>query len=322
MVCAGLFALSHVASATPIKVLWYTYADSASEYVSFYTSLAGTGPGSAASYPQSGGITWDLTFFGPSSPVPVFSAYDVLVIHSGEAFRTQPPGGATVTPDYAGILSNRNAIEAARGNRTLISGADADFHAVRGDSGLCPGAACGNYDGARGYVINAVDWAASGAGLGVVSFYHGEFAGSFWWDDPSSFLRSELQGNWMPFHENAAVVPASAANLSLDQGLTSSGLSSWGISFHGAFTNPIPGYISTVDSASHPGYSLSIATVALCQPTSTSRCISATLDEPSSASLLVLGALAILFAFRNGRAGRKRARFEAHDASEFIVRPH
>ncbi|MGZ5145837.1 MAG: PEP-CTERM sorting domain-containing protein [Burkholderiales bacterium] len=322
MLCASLFALCHLASATPIKVLWYTYADPASEYVTFYSSLAGTGPGSAGSYPESGGITWDLTFFGPSSPVPVFSAYDVLVIHSGEAFRTQPPGGATVTPDYAGILTNRNAIEAARGNRTLISGADADFHAVRGDSGLCPGAACGNYDGARGYVINAVDWAASGAGLGIVSFYHGEFAGSFWWDDPSSFLKSELQGNWIPFHENAAVVPASAANLSLDQGLTSSGLSNWGISFHGAFTNAIPGYISTVDSASQPGYSLSIATVALCQPTSSSRCISATLDEPSSASLLAVGALAIFFRFRNGRAGRKRPRSDAHDAIASLVRPH
>jgi hypothetical protein len=322
MLCASLFALCHLASATPIKVLWYTYADPASEYVSFYSGLAGTGPGSAGSYPESSGITWDLTFFGPSSPVPVFSAYDVLVIHSGEAFRTQPPGGATVTPNYAGILANRNAIEAARGNRTLISGADADFHAVRGDSGLCPGAACGNYDGARGYVINAVDWAASGAGLGIVSFYHGEFAGSFWWDDPSSFLKSELQGNWIPFHENAAIVPASAANLSLDQGLTSSGLSNWGISFHGAFTSSIPGYISTVDSASHPGYSLSIATVALCQPTSSSRCISATLDEPSSASLLAVSALVLLFVFRNAQARGKRLGPEPYDALEFGMRSH
>jgi hypothetical protein len=177
ILCASLFALSQAVSATSIKVLWYTYA--ASEYVSFYSSLAGTGPGNAGSYPEGPGLTWDLTFFGPSSPAPWFSAYNVLVIHGGEAFRTQPPGGGLATPDFS-ILDNKIAIEEARGNRTFISGSDADFHAVRGDSGLCPDVHCGSFDGARGYVIDAVDWAASGAGLGILSFYHGEFPGSFW----------------------------------------------------------------------------------------------------------------------------------------------
>ena len=124
VLCASLFALSQAVSATSIKVLWYTYADPASEYVSFYSSLAGTAPGNAGSYPEGPGLTWDLTFFGPSSPAPVFSAYNVLVIHGGEAFRTQPPGGSLATPDFRGILDNKIAIEEARGNRTFISGSD------------------------------------------------------------------------------------------------------------------------------------------------------------------------------------------------------
>lgn len=240
-----------------------------------------------------------MTFFGPSSPSPAFADYDVLVIQSGEAFRTGPPEGPLATPNYSGILNNKTAIEAARGNRTFISGSDADFHAVRGDSGLCPDVSCGNYDGARGYVINAVDWAASGDGLGIVSFYHGEFPGSFWWDDPSSFLSSELQGQWINFSpdENAVIIPASVAGYPLDQNLSSVGLSGWFNSFHGGFSN-IPGYASTVDSGSHAGLSVSIASGAFvdgstsgpgtgtCRPGGGTNCASATVDEPSSAFLL------------------------------------
>src|SRR5687768_8392430 len=80
-VLCTLIGICNPAFATTIDVLWYTYADPASEYVSFYSSLAGTNAGNAGSYPESSGLTWNLTFFGPSSAPPTFSAYDVLVIH-------------------------------------------------------------------------------------------------------------------------------------------------------------------------------------------------------------------------------------------------
>jgi hypothetical protein len=294
ILCASIFFLSQAVSATSIKVLWYTYADPASEYINFYSSLAGNGPGNAGSYPEGPALTWELTFFSPLSPAPVFSEYNVLVIHGGEAFRTQPPGGALATPNFSGILDNKVAIEQARGNRTFISGSDADFHAVRGDSGLCPDVHCGSFNGARGYVINAVDWAGSGAGLGILSFYHGEFPGSYWWDDPNSFLRSELQGNWFPVRENALVIPASAADFAANQGITSDGLSNWFHSFHGGFSF-IPGYSTTVESSG--GTPVSLATIALCQPSSGIYCTSAsaTLDEPTSASLLGVVLLLVTF---------------------------
>jgi hypothetical protein len=299
VLCASLLAVSSLVHATSIDVLWYTYAHPSSEYVSFYSSLAGSGPGSAGSYPESGGLTWNVSFFGPSSAPPSFGTYDVLVIASGEAFRTGAPGGPLATPNYSGILDNRIAIEAARGLRSFISGADADFHAVRGDSGLCPGAGCGNFDGARGYVINAINWAASGVGLGIVSFYHGEFPESFWWDDPNSFLRAELQGNWFGLRENAVVIPPSAAGFPFNEGLTSAGLSGWTFSFHGGFSS-IPNYSSTVDSGSHPGLSVSIATVALCQPTSEFLCTTGAVYEPSSIALFA-GGIFLLFVVLNGR---------------------
>jgi hypothetical protein len=223
----------------------------------------------------------------------------VLVIHSGEAFRTGAPGGPLATPDYSGVLNNRLLIEAARGNRTFVSGSDADFHAIRGDSGLCPDAHCAAFDGALGYVIDAIDWAAGGAGLGVVSFYHGDFSGSFWWDDPNSFLRSELLGKWTNLipDEDAVVIPATASGYAVNQGLTSAGLSNWFHSVHGGFSNLV-GYASTADAVSAPGFSLSIATIDLCQPTAGTFCLAAIVNEPSSASLLTGAALLLIFALR------------------------
>ena len=248
--------ISAAATAEQINILWYTYAAPGSEYRAFYSALAGA--------PQVTGVDWRITFFGPTDPAPDFGRYNVLVIHSGEAWRTNPPGGSLATPDYSGILNNRAAIEAVRGERTFISAADADFHAIRGDSGQCIDAHCGAFDGALGYVVNAVNWAASGAGLGILSFFHGEFAGSLWWEDPASFLRAELLGNVVNFQpdENNAIIPAPATSYPLNQGLTTTGLSNWNNSFHGGFPDSLPGYAPTVVSGSHPGYAVSIATSA------------------------------------------------------------
>lgn len=263
------------ASATQLDVLWYSYAAPTSEYKSFIAALASI-------------ENWNLTFFGPTDPTPTFGDYNVLVIESGEAFRTGPvPGPPYATPDYSGILNNEAAIEAARGNRTLISGSDADFHAVRGDSGVCAGC----FDGALGYVVNSVDWAGSGTNLGVLSFFDGAFPGSFWWDDPNSFLQAELQGYVLDFAtgENTAIINPVEATYPMNQGLTSLGLSNWSNSFHAGFLASIPGYTATVDSGSHPGYVLSIAKIA-------------SVPEPDTYALL-LTALALLSV-----VGRRRER--------------
>ncbi|MEP7061186.1 MAG: PEP-CTERM sorting domain-containing protein [Betaproteobacteria bacterium] len=236
-------------------------------------------------------MTWNLTFFGPTDPTPSFSAHNVLVIESGEAFRTGPsPGPPYATPDYSGILSNESAIEGARGNRTLISGSDADFHALRGDSGLCPGLHCGSYDGALGYLINSVNWAAGGTDLGILSFVDGDFPGSFWWNDPNSFLHGELNGYVSGFTENAAIIDAVEATYPMNQGLTSAGLSNWINSFHAGFLNSIPGYTATVNSGSRPGYALSIATAA-------------SVPEPATILLMATGLLLVFLRVQGAKQG-------------------
>ena len=272
------------AHAFAISLLWYSYAAPDSEYRTFYASLA-----------KSQG--WNITFFGPGSSMPDFGSYNALVIESGEAFRTNPPGGPYATPDYSGILGDNSEIAAARGDRTFISGSDADFHAVRGDSGYCTGPLvngyhCGLFDGARGYLINAVDWAASGSGLGVVSFFDGAFPGSFWWDNPNSFLRNDLYGYVANVYTNDALIQGAAAAYSLNQGLTSTGLSNWNNSFHAMFSPTIPGYSPTVYSGTTPGYALSIAS---------------DIQEPENVLLMMIGLAALFFVRRRHMNGKARA---------------
>jgi hypothetical protein len=267
---AGL-SFTSLAQPAPIKVLWYTYADPASEYRQKISQLASI----VHTLPQSSGSSWNLTYWEAGSTVPDLAAFDVLVIESGEAFLTGAPGGPLAIPDYSGILENKAEIQAARGDRTFVTTADSDFHAIRGNTGNIPydpdapdgGGKCAPvlispdcWDGALGHLVNAVNWAARGDGLGIVSFLDGEHPGSFWWTNVDSFLHSELDGlvSYAGSEQNPIINPLQASH-ALNAGLTSKGLSGWGISFH-AFFLPVDGYAPIVDSSLRPGLAVAIAT--------------------------------------------------------------
>jgi hypothetical protein len=254
-----------------IDVLWYTYAHPDSRYQQDIARLAHI----VHTLPPSKGTRWNLTFWDAGSTIPDLARFDVLVIESGEAFLTGPPNGPPAMPNYTGVLDNRAAIEAARGDRIFITGADSDFHAIRGDTGNIPddsGAPDGGgkcipaitspdcWDGALGHLVNAVNWAGSGNGLGIVSFLDGEHAGSFWWTHENSFLRSELDGKVdYAGSEQAPVLDPLQANHPLNCGLTSRGLSNWDKSFH-AFFLPVEGYTPIIGSSQNPGQAVAIAT--------------------------------------------------------------
>jgi hypothetical protein len=271
LACTSVLSINFSWAAT-IDVLWYTYADTASEYMSTITSISAN----AHTYVDGSGLAWNLSFWRPGdTTTPNFIDYDVLAIHSGEAWRTNPnPESPYAIPDYSGILDNSVGIEVARGDRTFLTGADADFHAVRGDSGHCPGDGCGLWDGALGHMVNAVNWAANGDGLGIVSFLDGEFDGSYWWENENSFLKNELQGYVTYFkgthgtREDSPLIPSEAAAHPSNQGLSSLGLSDWTWSFHAGFsdgdplTSGIPGYTEIVHSDLGAGYAAAIATMA------------------------------------------------------------
>ncbi len=310
IICAVLAASAGMASsaqAAALNVLWYTYADPSSEYRTSIGLLAGT----VQTLPYGTGQGWNLTYFDPGSATPDFSTYDVLVIESGEAFRTGAPGAALATPNYTGILSNQAQIAAARGDRTFITGSDADFHAVRGNTGntalhTCAPAitapAC--WDGALGHAVNAINWAANGNGLGIVSFLDGEFDGSYWWMNQDSFLRAELSGQVSySGNDDKPTIEASAAAFALNAGLSSQGLSDWNHSFHAFFNDSIPGYTGIVGSGAHPGFALAIATsadaaVQLAQP------LAVPIEVPATLPLLALGLCLLVGQIRLPAAAR------------------
>jgi hypothetical protein len=271
---AAGFAFPFLSHARPMSVLWYTYADPCSEYRQKISQLAEI----VHSLPEANGIRWNLRYWESSDPAPDLTSFDVLVIESGEAFLTGPPTGRAATPDYTGILDNRAAIEAARGDRTFITASDADFHAIRGDTGNISGAT-GNsnragtcaptltspdcWDGALGHVVNAINWAGSGNGLGIVSFLDGEHPGSFWWTHEDSFLRNELYGSIdYSGSDQTPIINSEQSDYPLNYGLTSKGLSNWKNSFHATFL-PIEGYIPVIDSSLRPGSAVAIAAIFL-----------------------------------------------------------
>jgi hypothetical protein len=126
--------------------------------------------------------------------------------------------------------------------------------------GSPPPASDAAWDGALGFVVNAIDWAAAGTGLDIVSFYDGDFPGSLWWLDDDSFLRDELLGSIIGrFADNTPFLSPALAALPVNAGLTTQGLSNWTNSFHGNFSLSTPGYAPTVlDDELNPMAALTI----------------------------------------------------------------
>jgi hypothetical protein len=206
------------AAADGINVIWYTYSPAGGLYQSTINSVAAANG-------------WNVTFFS-TGDTPNFSQYNVLVTQSWPFTYDDSGGNVNDYPEYGGILGNQAGISAARGDRTIITGQDVDFHAIFGNQ----------EDTALQFLINGVNWAGSGDGLGVfalIDFPGGSFPQ--WFFDPNSFLNGDLSGTAMVYLSQDDVVLVNA-NHPVNSGLTSDGLSNWGQSYHGYFTNVPTGF--------------------------------------------------------------------------------
>jgi len=263
-----------VANAASLDVLWYGQN---SVYNTSINQLAVAAP--TYDPEGDGSLDWDLTIWNPGDPTPDFSAFDVFVIgSSGRSW------GTGFEPSR--LFNNKTAIEAARGNRTLLSGQDADAH-FRNNPGPIP-------DGPLGFLVNAVNWAGSGTGTGIVALPDGcssqaapSCSNSEWWLHENSFLKNELEGYVSYFEENNVVIPATTVDFPVNEGLTTAGLSNWITSSHIGFNKDIPGYLSINDAGGRPGFSVTIVTASEAGGGTSGTSV----PEPST--LLGLGALAL-----------------------------
>lgn len=231
-----IFLAPSIGLATTIDVLWYGGSDS---YNSDMTALA-SGAGSWDPLGD-GALDWNLTFWNAGDD-PDFFAYDVLVIGS-------PDDGFGTGMDPARLLTAGSDIAAARGSRTFLSGQDADWHARYG------------LTAAQGFIYNAVNWASSGTGLGIVSMTDGWASiGSQWWTMDGSFLQAELSGYTDYFQDESVVIPSGMESYPVNEGLTTASLSNWGTSSHSGFDKSIAGYTSINDAGSRDGWAVTIVT--------------------------------------------------------------
>jgi hypothetical protein len=261
-------------------VLWYGQGASYNAAMSGLAATAGTyDPAS------NGSLDWNLTFWNAGDPTPTFSNYNVFVIGSSQVF------GMGFNPTR--LLGEEAAISAARGSRTFLSGQDADWHYING-----PGAVD---DGPRGFLINAVNWAGSGTGMGIVSLPDGfSGSGSEWWLSSGSFLAAELAGTVLYFQEESVVIPGATAGFPVNEGLTTGGLSNWGISSHNGFSTLPTGYTSINDSGSRPGNFVTILTASNADGCTTG-CGDVTVPAPASLLIFTVGMVG-LAASRRRRA--------------------
>lgn len=247
----------------------------------YETAITGLAAG-ASTYAPGGGLTWNITFWHPGDATPNLSNFNVLVTQSSVSF----------TNNYSGILNSESAIQSARGSRTFITGQDADYHYIYG-----PGPVD---NGPRGFLIDAVDWAGSGTGLGVV-----DLQGDGWELNSNSFLASTLSGYTYGYTGNNVVIPSGSTGYPVNAGLTSAGLSNWNESYHEVYSKPVPGYTSINDSGDYSGYAVTILTQSEASGGTTGSV--APLPATAWAGLVLLGGLGMIVGCRHRRATSETA---------------
>lgn len=193
---ALLGCVAGVAQASPINVLWFDPGTTGYETAESALATPGVGDPSTA--------TWNITYWS-SGAMPT-GTFNVLVVGSGS--NSAPSPLTSSLPTF--------------GDRIFVTGQDADFHLVNG-----PGATA--FDGPRGFLRDAINWAGAGTGLGLVVLSPGEGA------IPLSALGlTGIGGDIGP--TNTVAIPSAVASYPVNSSLSTAGLSNWNTSAHNDWT--------------------------------------------------------------------------------------
>ncbi len=192
----------------PINVLWYTggavpergdYKDAIRKLLS---QVAG------APTPNS----WTITFWH-EGPKPSGS-FNVLVVASSVGRWKTPP-------DYSALMAAVGP--SSFGSRVMVTGQDADWHYLG-----FPGP--DSFDGPQGFLIDAINWAGSGEGMGGVFLspdVNPSATGGF---TPTSVFAG--LGTRITTRAEALIIPSAYASFPINEGLTSERLSNWQYAYH------------------------------------------------------------------------------------------
>lgn len=244
--CAATMFQAGTALAGNVNVLWYNGYNDGFATAENALATPGTGVPSTA--------TWTITHWynGQAKPAGTF---DVLVVGSYSSYAKQS------------LLNNLPTF----GDRIFVTGQDADYHLAN-----TPGST--NFNGPRGFLRNAINWAASGTGMGVVELSPGEGAISL-----AELGITGISGD--KGYTDKVVIPATVASFPVNANLTTAGLSNWGTSAHDAWTT-----ISSAWTAINTDGGTGIISLV---STATAALDIAGVPEPASLALVGMGVLGL-----------------------------
>jgi hypothetical protein len=262
--------------AATINVLWYTGGVQDTADFSSYTAAVNNlvsqeeNPG----FNVSGSVnTWNVTFWaGGAKPA---GSYNVLI-------NASPEGGWNVYPSYTALstaITTAGGASSFFGNRVMLTGQDADWHYQN-----YPGPSA--FNGPAGFLIDAINWAGSGTGMGGVMLDPwGSGLGALFAGDGND----DLGGN------NTVDIPAAFASYPINLGLTSAGLSDWDTAAHESYDDYDPSLWTDInETGDQPITIVSAATAS-----------GGTSGAPDAGSTALLGTMALGFL---GACRRKLAR--------------
>jgi hypothetical protein len=267
LAAAVLAIAASAASAGTVNVLWYTGGTENGAANSYETAINAL-PSQAFT---ASGNTWGITYWtGGALPV---GSFNVLVVASKE-------GGWSTNPDYAALTSAAGSI--TLGDRVMVTGQDADFHYMNFPGG-------GTFNGPQGFLVDSINWAGSGTGMGAVFLSPGGSP-----DVLTTFLTG-LGTRTTSLTNDTVNIPAAFASFPINTGLTSAGLSNWGQSDHDNWT----GFSSAWTAINTDGSGKAITLVSAATASGST---SVPVPNAASLSLLGLGLVGMYSRLRKNRA--------------------
>jgi hypothetical protein len=281
----ALGLVSMTASAGTVNILWYTGSVESGAPGAYQAAVGVLAADSIAA----GQNTWNVTFWtGGAMPSGTFNA---LVVAS-------PEGSWAINPDYTALntavtggLSFNPATQ-----RVMLTGQDADWHFI-----FAPGPA--SFDGPQGFLVDSINWAASGTGLGLVALGQDGTGGCAASTGGGALLGVSGFSNSALCATDNVVIPGGVAGNPVNTGLTSAGLSNWRTSAHDGFTGlssawtgiNVNGDVAGDGTCLTATPSASCSFVTILSASSSGGGITPGVPEPSSLMLLGSGLVGLFF---------------------------